>query len=468
MSTKIKGIFSILFLTIFSLNNFSFSEEIEEGSSSLLLHHFFNQTPNIKLIKEFEGDFIVRGRSIFYSKKDIEIKVGDIREVSRGGIVEEKVSLCEGVYKDICEISLGVKRDINKHLNDFPKAPIYSVLFNLKDIYQSEFNKNSDEGSNIKEEHYLSLLPFVLASPNQEDAGSCLYMATTGAMELLMNQSANNQNLNYDGEADLSERFLMNVTIPSSPNYRNWRTDTILIYNNLEGALLNRDYRYTKGWFKHNNQGNVIRSVEGAAGASYGASYNWIDELNGNSDLKSKLVKIPSVNREIIYEDPKGDQWNVGGMSTDTILKIKEAMKRNNGPAILLYNHYGYWHAILLVGYDDQKAIDGCSFVNSFVSQMGETIKELVASSDPSKLKQAEKYKTYLAQIEKAKSEQGGCSSKGVFYIRDSIYNGVSEPKYDYDLNKVGEETLYSKRIIEKSYDFVKYLGNHAYVIFKK
>ena len=57
--------------------------------------------------------------------------------------------------------------------------------------------------------------------------------------------------------------------------------------------------------------------------------------------------------------------------------------------------------------------------------------------------------------------ELGGCLDKGIFYVRDSIYDGgPDEPIYNEDL-----PIKYSKRLIERTYNWVLYLANHGYAI---
>ena len=52
---------------------------------------------------------------------------------------------------------------------------------------------------------------------------------------------------------------------------------------------------------------------------------------------------------------------------------------------------------------------------------------------------------------------------EGVLYVRDSIYDGgAEEPSYSYG-DQYNFTDKYSKRIVELSYDWVVYLGNHAY-----
>ena len=60
-------------------------------------------------------------------------------------------------------------------------------------------------------------------------------------------------------------------------------------------------------------------------------------------------------------------------------------------------------------------------------------------------------------------TELGGCTDKGVFYVRDSIYDGTSqEPTYNYGN---GYSDRYSQRIRTRSYNWIKYLANHAYTV---
>ena len=72
----------------------------------------------------------------------------------------------------------------------------------------------------------------------------------------------------------------------------------------------------------------------------------------------------------------------------------------------------------------------------------------------------------YTRKIEAHMDEIGPCTSEGIFYVRDSIYDGgADEEGYEYS---PGFNEKYSKRIVERSYNWVKYLGNHAYSIHRK
>ena len=59
-------------------------------------------------------------------------------------------------------------------------------------------------------------------------------------------------------------------------------------------------------------------------------------------------------------------------------------------------------------------------------------------------------------------------AAMGIFYVRDSIYDGGTEEKTYVYSTSPSYSDKYSKRIIKRSYDWVKYLGNHAYTIHRR
>ena len=71
----------------------------------------------------------------------------------------------------------------------------------------------------------------------------------------------------------------------------------------------------------------------------------------------------------------------------------------------------------------------------------------------------------YNRKIENHMANIGDCTSEGVFYVRDSIYEGGSDA-VSYDYGRFSEK--YSERIVERTYNWVKFLGNHAYAIHRK
>ncbi|MBF0299309.1 MAG: hypothetical protein HQK51_11350 [Oligoflexia bacterium] len=348
------------------------------------------------------------------------------------------------IYMD--DTIVGEVNDNNEAIFD----PDYIIYRGDKDGFKSiiidyRYPENNLDSALEQYPFNNKLLPYTLAAPNQLGAGSCLYMATTGAVELLVNQQKNityDPNL-YDGDYDFSERYLMNLYV----NGYNNLYDLVYKINVAGGMLLNKDYRFTMGYYKKNLLGKLVKTYASDKKAIYGETYNWINEYS-NSGLSKKIVPLNKLDRELIFTN--SNRWNVGVMSGTTVQKIKDKLDQYKAPVVVIYNHYGYWHAVVIVGYNDNVEIAGCPFVDSTLAYFKKNGNN-----------------TYYNKIVNAKKKDGGCNtSRGVFYIRDSIYNGREDRViYNYDLNKAGEEKYYAARIIKKSYHWIKYLGNNAFVI---
>ncbi len=296
---------------------------------------------------------------------------------------------------------------------------------------------------------YNRLEKFILESPNQEDAGSCLYMANTGAMEMILNQITDKE-IKNDGDTDISERYLMN-----SDNYARsiidyTMTDLIRTFNYNKGALLNRDYPFTVGWVKKDASGHRTESAEGVEGAEFTAEYNWINKLPDN--WRELLIPTPKVTRTILFLDPNLNSnsiWNVGIMNDDVINRVKYELRTKNAPVVVIYNHYLVWHTVVIVGYDDEAGFgEECPMVTATLKYFREKGKD-----------------SYADKIEARINADGGCSKKGIFYVRDSISDGDKDTAIYHYGGNVDFEDSYSKKIVYHSYDWLKYLGNHAYSV---
>ena len=73
--------------------------------------------------------------------------------------------------------------------------------------YTPEIVRNIDELQGFNE-----LVPYVLPSPQQEDAGSCLYMSLTGIAEWWLARLNPAVSRRPNGPLDLSERHLINIS----------------------------------------------------------------------------------------------------------------------------------------------------------------------------------------------------------------------------------------------------------------
>jgi hypothetical protein len=255
------------------------------------------------------------------------------------------------------------------------------------------------------------------------------------------------------GDTDLSERFLMNASNHVPREALDYSiTDVTETYNYFGGSLLSRDYPFTAGYMKEDASGNLRPAQESEEGAYFTCSLNWVDQLP--TGWESSLTETPAADRTMIAIDPNLNSssiWNVGLFNDEVVERVKYELRVRNAPVIIVYNHYLYWHADIIVGYDDNASIGECPMVKSTLQHF-----EDQGSGG------------YVSLVENHMAREGGCSNKGVFYVRDSIYDGTAdEPMYSYSDDYTFEER-YSQRIIERSYDWVKYLSNHAYVVHRK
>ncbi|MBI4704149.1 MAG: hypothetical protein HY744_23825, partial [Deltaproteobacteria bacterium] len=329
------------------------------------------------------------------------------------------------------------------------------VTANLSFLYHRRHRFRDGEGEPAIPYGALDsrLVPYALASPNQFDAGSCLFMASTGAMELLMNQLLPGGSFQLGGDTDLSERYLMNASEHASPKQLRYvLTDTIYTYNVFSGSLLDRDYPFAIGYVKETASGDIVKAKESDPDAYASCAYSWFDELP--EGWEGKVTPTPPVERTSIFVDPKRDDqsyWRVALMDWSVVDKIKYELRTKQAPIVVVYNHFLYWHAVMIVGYDDTVDAKGCGMVDQAVSYFKKN-----------------GAKSYADKIEKHKQNNGGCTEKGIFFVRDSIYDGGSEePMYTYG-GGYGYKEKYSKRIIEEDYDWVTYLGNHAYAVHRR
>ncbi len=294
---------------------------------------------------------------------------------------------------------------------------------------------------------FFVLDPLVLPSPNQYDAGSCLFMATTGAAEILLNQVQNPAPV-PEGDTDLSERWLMNA-YADGDYLPYFITDLYQTFNFFGRALPNHAFRFTAGWVVEDAEGDIQPATATTPQAFLSCRVNWWYELPEN--WQDDAIPVPHMARTLIFLDPDLDEnsiWNVGIMNEDVVERIKYELRAKNAPVLLVYNHFLYWHANLIVGYDDDAETGDCPFVRSSIDYF----REKGATA-------------YASKVERAIQEQGGCTGRGAFFVRDSIYTGTAaETDYTYTTDPLVVEK-YSRRIVMNEYDWARFLGNHAYAL---
>ena len=321
---------------------------------------------------------------------------------------------------------------------------------------------------------FNKLLPYVLGSPVQEGAGSCLYMTLTGVAEWWLAKRQPSQSRAIDGPIDLSERYFMNIAgvHEDESGVTNWKLDSMQHLNRAGGSMLNRDYRYTKGWYKEVDDEEMpyVESSKDDEGSKYGTEFNWIDHRDR---ITKPQVELPHFDRRVLFADPASNQWNVAVAPDDIVNQVKKALRKHRSPINVIYNHYGYWHAVMIVGFDDQITDHGCSFTDGSGPYLKKKSIEYAAQAEDltgeakeKMVKRAQRYKTLAAKLNAAYEQGGGCKNRGVFYVRDSLYNDANGPAYDYDLAKEGEERPLGKRVILREYEWLRYLSNHVIQVF--
>lgn len=351
------------------------------------------------------------------------------------------------------------------------------------DLYGHKWPNSPDEGIDPVPAYaesvdsytgFTDLIPYALAAPDQQDAGSCLYMSLTGIAEWWLARLNPGASRAHDGPLDLSERYLMNLAgIEERDNgVKNWKTDSVYLFNKKGGSVLNKNYRFTMGWHVTDSKGNVVAATAKTKGAQYSTSYNWID---ASQSVQNGFVSLPKFERDIVFADPDSDQWNVAVMPDTIVDTVKSRLQTRRAPVQVIYNHFGYWHAVNILGFDDSMDTNGCQFVTKFESYMpGEAQKyrdaaekSTSATERDSLLKKAAKFERIGKKFSDAYHAGGGCNARGMFYVRDSIYPDQNLP-YDYDLRHAGTEGYYSKTIVVHEYAWLKYMANHVTQIYVK
>lgn len=308
-------------------------------------------------------------------------------------------------------------------------------------------------------------LPYMMPSPYQENAGSCLFMSHTASTEVLLGHKMGRK-------VDLSERYLMNLAKADVGHdlVGNWITDTIYRLNATKETYANVDFPYIKGWYRYEN-GERVFSEPQAQDAYYGVHANWVVALNELNPKKA--ISHNGFKRKILFEDPKGNRWNVGTAPKDIVKTVKRALDSKEGPVVVIYNHTGFWHAVMVGGYNDNIDNKGCPFVSNYKTSMYNRATEIDQEADQaaqngdaseeSRLRgKARLFRKRGDTVERSYAKAGGCNGKGAFYVRDSIYPQQGGPLYDYDTTREGEEQPLNPNVILREYEWLEHIANHA------
>lgn len=173
---------------------------------------------------------------------------------------------------------------------------------------------------------YTELLDYVQESPDQGETNTCLFMASTGAMELIANKVHGIKKPVPYGPYDLAESFV--ISAPST-EYKSFLETPVLSFNNGFGI-------HVKDWAYEAWNGSAI---------NYGV---WYRPENYSSLPK---VILPAIETVKLFQI--GGRWSTDVLEDSHIEQIKEALWKYKSPIIVNYNDEDYWHVILIVGYDD-------------------------------------------------------------------------------------------------------------------
>lgn len=181
--------------------------------------------------------------------------------------------------------------------------------------------------------HYNELLRYVQAAPDQGETNTCWFMASTGAMELLLNKKEKIKNPKPNSSNDLSESFLIWQNDFYDENYhtQHFIEEVVLRFNHGE-AILNRFWPFD------------AKRIDGSGNMEV-----WNRHLQ--FDLLPRKA-VPSL--ETVFLFSRGRRYATNVLLPEDISTIKEALVKYRSPVIVNYNDDGYWHVVLIVGFDDR------------------------------------------------------------------------------------------------------------------
>jgi C1A family cysteine protease len=184
---------------------------------------------------------------------------------------------------------------------------------------------------------FVDLIPHVQPAPDQGETNTCWFMASTGAMELLLNKKHNIKNPKVGGKFDLSESFtIWQKDYYDSENPPSHFIEYIVRRFNHGEAILNKVWPYNA----YNSDGTDNYTV-------------W----NRHPDFHElPRIEVPKVKTELLFA--RGKRYATGVLEEKDLELIKTTLFNKKSPIIVNYNDDGYWHVILIVGYDDKRKGD--------------------------------------------------------------------------------------------------------------
>lgn len=226
---------------------------------------------------------------------------------------------------------------------------------------------------------YTELVRYVQPAPDQGETNTCWFVASTGAMELLLNRRDKIKNPKIGGKNDLAESFLL--------WQKNFWDEQIHPEHFIEEVVTRFNF------------GEAIHISAWPYNAYNPDGTDSLQVWNKHPDFATlPRIPVPQVKTSLLFA--RGKKYATYVLKPEDIQTVKEALVKHRSPVIINYNDDGYWHVILIVGYDDRKKGD-----------------------------------CYQLEADE-------CTGKGAFYVRDS--NGKSYEMRDYNwfLYKVNAAAL--------------------------
>lgn len=175
---------------------------------------------------------------------------------------------------------------------------------------------------------HKSLLPYVQPAPDQGETATCLFMASTGALELLANKKEKIRNPKKFGKYDLSESYVINALGPV-PRGKTFYEEPVYRVNGK--AVIAKDWPTN------------TKTKDGRDDYSV---WNW------KNSSEMKMVDVPKV--ETIYLFSFGKKHSTYVLDQANIDQIKDALVKYNSPILVNYVDDYFWHVVLIVGYNDK------------------------------------------------------------------------------------------------------------------
>jgi hypothetical protein len=174
---------------------------------------------------------------------------------------------------------------------------------------------------------YTELNDYVVTAPNQGQVNTCLFMAATGAMEILLNKKLGIRNPEMNGPTDISERYTISEKF--SGDRGSWFEEAFLKFNSGE-AVLNRDMPFES----FDTEGEINYSV-------------WNRPANFFS---APRIALPAVETVYLFSH---DKYSKGVLKQEHLKHVKESLVKYQSPILSVGNDEDYWHVTVIVGYDD-------------------------------------------------------------------------------------------------------------------